>query len=574
MVSLDIICDYKDNVNMKLRKFNKKYKHLNRYQQILAVLISYGFDDIISRMPLQKYIIAVRKYSKVAAAKDVKRLTTNQRIRYAMQDLGPAFVKLGQMLSMRPDLIGVELSEELQNLQDNVPPFSSNKAKNIIESELKKPLADIFAFFEDKPIAAASVSQVHQASLKSGGEVVVKVQRPDIDEIVFTDLEILQDLLRTAQRHIEELKNYDLVSIATEIQNAMRKELDFILEAQNIARFKKLYSADVYVPEVYWNYTTEKVLTMEYVEGIKVSNIDELIAAGVEPQMVIEKCIKNMFKQIYQYGYFHADPHSGNIFVNTSGDIIFLDFGIMGRLTEMQRSNLVKAFLAIVDRDVDKLVFILGQLNILSDESDIKLVKKGISELIDRYYDLPLHQIKAKRVISDVFAEIKNLKLCFPADYVLMAKAIASLEGLALSLDPSFHIEKISPMFFRGVISEQLKPKAGYKEIKKFALEIFELIKQMPSSIQLLYDKVLKGKFAISIEHLKLQELITEIDRASNRISFGLIVAALIVGSSLLVQSGLGPKIFSFPVIGLIGYLLAGLLGLWLIFNILRSRNL
>lgn len=558
---------------MKLGKFNRKYKHLNRYQQILAVLLNYGFDDILSRMPLQRYIVAARKFA-IADGKEVKWLTTNQRIRLAMQDLGAAFVKLGQMLSMRPDLIGVELAEELQNLQDNVSPFSYNKARVIIERELRRHPEDIFASFDEKPIAAASISQVHKAFLKNGEAVVVKVQRPDIDEIVFTDLEILQDLMRTAQRHVEELKNYDLVGIATEIQNAMKKELDFILEAQNISRFKKLYAADVYVPEVYWDYTTEKVLTMEYVEGIKVSNINELIAAGIKPQIVVEKCIKTMFKQIYQYGYFHADPHSGNIFVNSRGDIIFLDFGIMGRLTEMQRRNLVKAFLAVSERDVDKLVNIFGQLSILSDESDIKLVKRRISELIDRYYDLPLHQIKAKRVITDVFNEIKHLKLCFPSDFVLMAKAIASLEGLALSLDPSFHIEKISPVFFREVIKEQIQPKAGYREIKKFFLEIFELIEQMPSSIQLLLDKVMKGQFAISIEHLKLQELITEIDRASNRISFGLIVAALIVGSSLLVQSSLGPKIFSFPVIGLIGYLLAGLLGLWLIFNILRSRNL
>jgi len=551
-----------------------RYKQFNRYQQIVSILFNYGFDDFLSRMPLQKYITAARRLSKKEITKKVEKLTTIQRIKLAMQDLGPAFIKLGQMLSMRPDLIGVELAEELQSLQDNVPPFSSSKARAIVESELNKSLNDIFINFIDEPIAAASISQAHKAKLKNGRDVVVKVQRPNIEEVVFTDLEILHDLMKTAQKHIEELRTYDLIGIANEIKNAMKKELDFVLEAQNISKFRKLYLQDVYAPEVCWDYTTEKVLTMEYVEGIKVSNLNELRLSGIKPEVIVEKCIKSMFKQIYQYGYFHADPHAGNILVDKNGDIIFLDFGIMGRLTEQQRKNLVKAFIAVSERDIDRLVDILDRMNILSEDSDLKLVKKIIGELLDRYYDLPFHQIKAKKIVNDVFSKARSMKLIFPSDFVLMGKAIAALEGLALSLDPAFHIEKISPMFFKSIIHEQLRARVGLKEVKKFMIEVIELIEQMPSNMQIFMEKILKGKFAFSIEHLKLQELITEIDRASNRISFGLIVAALIVGSSLLVQSGIGPKIYDFPVIGIIGYMIAGLLGLWLIFNILRSRNL
>ncbi len=559
---------------MKFKGINKRYKHFNRYQQILAVLITYGFNDIIARLPLQRYIVAARKLVKKPLITDIEKYNTVQRIRLAIQDLGPAFIKLGQMLSMRPDLVGIELADELQGLQDDVPPFSSDKARAIIENELGKSIGDIFLFFDEKPIAAASVSQVHKARLKDGKEVVIKVQRPDIKEIVFTDLEILQDLMKSLQKHIKELRNYDLVGLAAEIQHAMKKELDFVLEAQNISKFKKLYGMDVYVPEVYWGYTTEKVLTMEYVEGIKVSDVEQIVEAGIKPEQLADRCVRSMFKQIYQYGYFHADPHSGNIFVNKDGDLIFLDFGIMGRLTKEQRRNIAKAFIAVSERDVDKLANILDRMNILSEESNIKLVKKKIGELLDRYYDLPLNQIKVKKIVSDLFSEIREMKLVFPADFVLMAKAIVTLEGLVLSLDPSFHIERISSKFFKNVLVEQLHPKARYRDVKKFILETMELIEQMPSTVQVLLDKVLKGKFAISIEHLKLQELITELDRASNRISFGLIVAALIVGSSLLVQSGIGPKIYDFPIIGIIGYIIAGLLGLWLIFNILRSRNL
>lgn len=559
---------------MRLSRIDKTYRHLHRYQQILSVLIQYGFEDVIARLRAQRYVIAVRRLTRRKIDKHIEGLSTAQRIRLAFQELGPAFVKLGQIMSVRPDLVGVELSEELQLLQDQVKPFDYHEVKQIIEMELKGNIDNFFNGIEKIPIAAASVSQVHKAILKDGSVVAIKVQRPHIQEVISTDLEILKDIVTIARKYIYELQNYDLSGIVHEIQNAMRKELDFVYEAQSIVRFKKLYGKDVGVPDVYWSYTTEKILTMEFVEGTKANQVNDLQSNGINPADIAQKCIESMFTQIYEKGYFHADPHPGNIFVSKEGKVIFLDYGIMGRLNENQRRNLAKIFNAVMDRDIDGIINVYRRLNIITDETDILQLKSTINEFLDRHYNLPVHQIRVKKIATDIFKHIQASHLRMPADYILMMKSIVALESLVLTLDPHFQIEKLSRSFVRKATRYHISPQRQYKLLKKYLLEMLEMMENLPDNMHQLADKIMKGKFAFTIEHLKLQSLITEIDRASNRISFGLIVAALIVGSSILVQSNIGPKIYGFPVFGIIGYLIAGILGLWLIFNILRSKNL
>lgn len=559
---------------MRLSRIDKTYRHFHRYQQILSVLIKYGFEDVIARLRAQRYIIALRKLTRRKIDKHIEGLSTAQRIRLAFQELGPAFVKLGQIMSVRPDLVGVELSEELQLLQDQVKPFDFHEVKQIIETGLEGNINNFFDGIEEIPIAAASISQVHKAFLKDGSVVAIKVQRPHIQEVIATDLEILKDIVTVARKYIYELQSFDLPGIVLEIQNAMRKELDFIYEAQSIARFKKLYGKDVYVPEVYWSYTTEKILTMEFVEGTKANQINDLQANGIDPAEIAQKCIESMFTQIYEKGYFHADPHPGNIFVSKDSKVIFLDYGIMGRLDENQRRNLARIFNAVIDRDIEGLINVYRRLNIITDETNIPQFKRTISEFLDRYYNLPAHQIRVKKIATEIFKHIQASHLRMPADYILMMKSIVALESLVLTLDPHFQIEKLSRSFIRTAVRYHVSPRQQYKLLKKYILEMLEMMEHLPDNLHHLADQIMKGKFVLAIEHLKLQNLITEIDRASNRISFGLIVAALIVGSSLLVQSNIGPKIYSFPVFGIIGYFIAGILGLWLIFNILRSKNL
>lgn len=560
---------------MRLKRIDKTYKHFQRYQNIFSILFKYGFEDIIDRLKLKDSLLGRSIILKSFVKEELKGLNTNQRIRLALQELGPTFIKLGQFLSLRPDLIGAELSEELELLQDHVEPFGFNIAVNIIEKELNSKKENCFKIINEEPLAVASISQVHKAKLKNGKDVIIKIQRPGIENIIFTDLEILSDISRIAQKYIEELQNFDLPGIVEEAFQAMKKELDFLWEAQNIAKFKKLYqNDDIYVPEIFWECTKEKILTIEFIDGFKANNIKKIKEMNIDPKDLAKKCIASLFKQIYINGFFHADPHPGNVLIKKDGKIAFIDYGIMGKLNEQDRIYLIKLFSAIMERDIEKIIYIFRNMELISEETKIPLLKAKIGDMIDKYYNIPINQIKISKIAKDFFDSARVLKLKVPADFALMGKSIVALESLIFTLDPQFQIEKISESLFSDVISLSMNPRIQYNRFKKYFASLLEVSEKFPIYIQSISEKLSKGKFSLNIEHNRLQELISEIDRASNRIAFGLIVASLIIGSSLLVQSSVGPKLFNLPILGILGYSIAGLLGLWLIFNIIKSKNL
>jgi len=357
---------------MRLKKIDRTYKHFQRYQNIFSVLLKYGFEDIIDRLRLKDSLIGKSVIFKSFAKEELKGLNTNQRIRLALQELGPTFIKLGQFLSLRPDIVGAELSEELELLQDRVEPFGFNIALSIIEKELNSRKENCFKIIDEEPLAAASISQVHRAKLMNGEDVIIKIQRPGIERIIFTDLEILSNLSRIAQKYIEEFQNFDLPGIVEEAFQAMKKELDFIWEAQNMAKFKKLYHGeDIYVPEVLWDYTKEKILTVEFIDGFKANNIKRIQEMNLDPKDLAKKCVASLFKQIYINGFFHADPHPGNVLIKKDGKIAFIDYGIMGKLAEQDKIYLIKLFSAIRERDIEKIVYIFRNMELVSEETRI-----------------------------------------------------------------------------------------------------------------------------------------------------------------------------------------------------------
>ena len=368
---------------MQVSKLTRTYHNIKRYRQILTILLRYGFDDVLGRLKIDYYIQLGKKIIPKFKAQEIENKTTAERLRLALEELGPTFIKLGQMLSVRPDLIPENFIRELQKLQDEVPAFSVEQAKAEVESQLGKPVEQLFSSFDDVPLAAASIAQVHRAEKKDGEQVAVKIQRPNIQSVIESDLNILFDLAELMEMHIPESELYNPVGIIQEFAKTIRRELDFIREGRNIDRFRRNFKDDetVYVAQVYWELTTERVLTMEFIDGIKISELDKLEAAGLDKKIIAFNGGQAILKQVFDHGFFHADPHPGNIFVLPNNVIAPLDFGMMGSLDEELMEIAGNLLTAIFRKDVNKYdkiktiindykVDLIGTMDVLKEEEE------------------------------------------------------------------------------------------------------------------------------------------------------------------------------------------------------------
>ncbi len=554
----------------KLHTVTRTYRHFRRYQQILGILIKYGFGDILGQLRLYQFF--EKGIGFFYKKTEVSHLTRYERIRLALEELGPTFIKLGQLLSTRPDLVPPSLAEELAKLQDKVPPFSFAEVKEIIESEFKKPLEVVFSFFEEKPIAAASLGQVHRARLKTGEEVAVKVQRPHIKRIIEIDLEIMLYLAKLLQRHIVEAEWYDPVSVVKEFAKSITKELDYTLEAANIERFAKNFIGDttIYVPKVYRAYSTEKILTMEFIDGIKISEVEKLKASGYDCRLIARRGANLILKQVFEYNFFHGDPHPGNIFILPGNIICFLDYGMMGRIDSETKDTLAQLVRAFVDKDVEETTRWLLKLY-PAENVNLKELKLDIWELLDQYHGVPLKQIRLKHLFRQVLSIVERHHLRIPPDLFLLNKALVALEGLGKSLDPEFDaITHIKP-FIKKIVSQKYNPFLMARRWQRGLGELIFLLQELPQEIREIVRLFKRGEFKIRLEHKHLEDFIAKQDQVSNRLAFAIIVAALIVGSALIVLANTPPYFFGIPAIGLLGFSIAGIMGILLLIAIFRS---
>ncbi len=562
---------------MQIPRLHRTYRNVKRYRQIFAVLWKYGFDDVVERLKLDSIIKFGRKIShKARMAEQFEHLTSAQRLRMALADLGPTFIKLGQVLSTRPDLIPLDFAKELEKLQDQAPPFSSDEARKIVAAQLNKPITEIFQSFSAEPIAAASIAQVHKASLLNNQSVAVKIQRPQIKRIIETDISILYHLANLVEKYFSESELYNPIGIVDEFAKTIRAELDFIREGRNIDRFRHHFKNDqtIYLPHVYWDYTASSILTMEYIDGAKVSDIDFSQRPDLDRKIIAQYGAKATLKMIFEIGLFHADPHPGNIFVLKNNVLAPLDFGMVGRLDEQTKGYLQNLLSAIVARDIDKIIKIFIDAEVLEETNDTRLLRIDLHEFIDTYYGIPLNQLQIEKLVNDLIDVLRRHRIAVLTDVVLMAKALATIESVGRSLDPDFNMMNFMEPYARKLMIQPIIPKKQLKEMRELALETEKLIKILPSELRYILRKVKKGRMNLIFEHRGLERLITEMDRSSNRLAFSLIIAALIIGSSIIVYVDKGWHIFGFSVFGLIGYIIAALLGLWLVIAILRSGRL
>lgn len=558
-------------------RINRNLRSLKRYRQILGVLIKYGFGHVIEQLNIDYYLeLGKRIVSLGTMSKKIERLSQAERLRLAMEELGPTFIKLGQILSTRPDLVPPEYSEEFSKLQDRVPPLEAAVIRNEIESQLGQSIEESFASFDDESIAAGSIAQVHRARRHSGEEVVVKVRRPGTLQMLETDLDILAGLAYLLEHHLPGMDIFDPSGVVREFRRTLFREIDLTREGHTIERFATNFAEteEVFMPKVFWEQSAETVLTLEYVDGIKISDHKRLAEAGIEVTKLADTVARTILQQILVHGLFHGDPHPGNIFVLTDGRICFLDLGMVGRLDDELKQQLSDLVLALTDQDADRIVTQLIYSGDISDEIDRRQLKRELSELIGDYYDLSLAEIDTRKLVTEFIDLLNRHRIRFPADLILLAKALVTIEGVARMLNPDFVlIDHLQPQI-EQLVRSRYSPGLATKDFLSVGREYSSLIRHLPQDIRELLMRINRNKFKIDLEHRGLQKLITDLDRSTNRISFSMVIASLVIGSSLVMQTDKGPMLFDFPLVGLLGYSIAGFLGLGLAIAILRSGRM
>ena len=552
----------------------RRRKELVRFRYVMAVLLRHGFGYVVYRLRLGEYLPLGKRFARREA--EEKRISFGERLRLVCEELGPTFVKFGQLLSTRPDIIPPNVVRELAKLQDRVPPFPEEEARRIVEEELGRPVPELFAEFSPEPFAAASMAQVHRASLPDGEKVVVKVRRPGIADEVVTDIGILETIARGCERYIPESRGFypgDLVKV---FRRTIMRELDFTNEARNADRFRHNFegSEDVSIPAVHWTLTTPRVLVMEDLEGIRVDRVKELEEHGIDPREVALKGARAFLQQVFVDRFFHGDPHPGNLSVLPDGRLALVDFGIVGRLDGDLLKELSRVLLAVADWDAARAARHLLRLNLSDEEVDEESFKSDLAYLIETYAGRPLREINLGHVITEMIYISARYRLRVPPDMVMLARALVTVEGVGRRLDPDFDMFAVSRGFARNYLLSLLKPAYLKGRAEEMAGDLAALVRELPSDLQLIVKKATKGRLKIEFQHRGLETFISEMDKSSNRLSFGLIVAALIIGSSLVTLSEKGPHMFGMPTLGLLGFTMAGLLGLWLIIGIIRSGRL
>lgn len=545
-----------------------------RFSYIASVLARHGFNEFLDRLKARYHGLPRRRF--IRESSERRALSAPERLRLAFEELGATFIKLGQVLSSRPDIIPPEYIQELSKLQDDVPEFPFDDAKKLIESQLKRPVTDIFLHLDEKPRAAASLAQVHRAKLLSGADVAVKVQRIGVDKIIENDIRILREFASLVERRIPESRRYEPRGLVDDFARSIRHELDFVREGRNIDRFRKYFSDTpiIYIPKVYWDLTTPKVLTIEYIDGIKISDVDRLDAAGLDRKTIAENGANITLKEVFELRFFHADPHPGNLFVCENNVIAPVDFGMTGTIEEDVADHMSGIFLAVLQKDVDSLVKNLRVLGVAEDVEDVRNFKIDVRDLVERYYGVPLNKIEIGGVIRELMGIVRRYRLRLPRNFAMIGKALMMTEGVGRVLYPDFNILEIAKPYTRRLLWKRYDPRRQLNEMRKTGVEALDFLKALPTDLKEIFAIIRKGKFAMLFEHRGLELLVDELDRSSNRISFAVVIAALIVGSSLIFQTRVGPTFFDYPIIGLAGFLLASILGIWLLIGIMRSKRL
>jgi ubiquinone biosynthesis protein len=512
------------------------FRHLRRYEQIARILTRYGFGYILTQLGIGRTITPGLEKLRFSSS-EILRATPAERARMVIEELGPTFIKLGQIFSTRGDILPAEFIRELEKLQDTVPPTDFALIQSQVENELKRPLAEIFPSFDPVPIASASLGQVHLATLPGGEEVAVKVFRPGVDKVIQTDLDILLELAALAERRTDWGRYYGAMSLAQEFADTLRSEQNYEQEGHNIDRYRQMFAGEGYVrvPKVYWETTTRRVLTMERMAGIKITDVKALDAAGLDRREIARRNFAILLKAVLHEGFFHADPHAGNFMVMPNEVIAMMDFGIMGQLDAVQRLGLVKLFVGLFRGETDRVVEALSDLGIATRAADRRNLTRDLDLLRLRYYGLELEKIRARSFIESLMSVAFTNRLIMPSDLVLVFKTIAMLEGISLQLDRDINVfDEVEP-YVRDALLELQSPVARLREAADQVRESAEALLLLPKQLQRMLEQVESGEANLSMKMKGLDEPTRRITSAANRLVLAILAVAFVLGPALLI---------------------------------------
>jgi ubiquinone biosynthesis protein len=548
------------------------FRQIERYQQIVSILLRNGFDNLVVALEVEKHIHI--PFTKPKS--EIVGLSRSERIKKTIEELGPTFIKFAQILSTRPDLIPLELANAFSKLQDEVSPIPFSQIEQVFLEEFGKPVETLFEG-ELKLVASASLGQVYRARLKSGDVVAVKVQKPDIGRTIASDIAIMRQIASFLEDRLRDYGIDDANMIIDEFEKTIKKELDFNIEALNLKRFAKNFEnrETIKVPQLYEDLTTTRILTMEYIEGVKVSDLDALEASGIDAHRVAKNGFDLLCEQIFVHRFFHADPHPGNIFALEDGRIAFIDFGMMGRIGEKDQRYFVDMIYYIVKNEEEKAAYNLLKLAKVKDDNiNIDAFCKDMGDIISTYFYGSLKDISIQNMLNDMIALMNRYRVYFREDNYLLTKALITIEGVGKQLDPAFNAaEEIKP-FVLSFYKESRSLGAFMGRVGELPKEFSDFMTDFPDDMRELVEKLKNGRFKMEFEHVGLEALEHSIEKSFNRLSIAIIIAAILIGSSLLSFAKIPPIIFGLPLFGLVGFFIALLMGVVLIYSIWRRGKL
>ncbi|KUM03016.1 ubiquinone biosynthesis protein UbiB [Chromobacterium subtsugae] len=547
-------------------------RDLPRLREISGILIRHGLGEFAQRLKLPRAVEKAGEWLNLGLPDGAAGQPTAVRVRLAFEELGPTFIKLGQILSTRVDVFPPDWIDEFEKLQNQVPQVPAAAVKKLIREALGAEPDELFAEFDMRPIGSASIAQVHRARLPDGREVAVKLRRPGIMEKVEADLRILAHLAHLLELEFPELRRYQPSSIVAQFSRSLRRELDLAIEARNMERFAKDFADDphVVVPKVHWQYTRAAVNVQDFVDGVSAGELARLESSGLDPVLLAQRGADAVLKMILVNGFFHADPHPGNVFFLAEHRIAFIDFGMVGRISHVRRDEIVDLLSAVAEHNehgiIDVLVEWTGNTPV-----DMQKFADEVGEFMFQYEHVPLKGLNISQLIADIMTLIRNHGIVLPPDMAMLFKALITLEGLGRQLNPDFQLVAHITPFVKELIVARYHPAALLKRGRQSLSEGLEMITGLPRDLVRIGRDMRHGKFRVNLDLQRLDNFGKQLDRSSNRLTMGIVTGCLIIGSSIVMTVNAGPKLFGLPFFGFVGFMLALFNSVWLVWSIWRS---
>jgi ubiquinone biosynthesis protein len=556
----------------------RRLTEITRVRRITEILVRNGLGFLVEQLALERFLPRFLRRRPVRAEVGISRLTVPERVRRTLEELGATYIKLGQFLSGRADLLPPDYIEELSKLLDAAPPVPADEIREVIEEELGVPVEELFATFDDVPIASASIGQVHRATLPDGMTVVVKVQRPGIEEVVDADLDFLMRQARFLESRSDMMRNYNVVAIGEELARSLREELDYLVEGRNAERLRNNLHRDprFRVPAVFWSLSSKRVITLEYLGGIQFNELKRLRDAGYKLPSIAQVGVEAYLKQIFVDGFYHADPHPANLMV-VEGQIGFVDFGTAGYLTPRQKELLGDMFLQILDEDAGGVARTVVRMGATQGRPDLDALERDLQRLLVRYWGIALEEIPVGEMLAEVFKTAYRHKVYLPGDLALLARTIITLEGTGRMLDPEFVLVDAVRPFAARLVRERMSPLMAGRRALRSARQAADLAQAFPRRLDDLWNQLEEGELTFGVDVRRLDMVVNKVNNMINRVAFSVVVAALIVGSALILHGG--KESWELPILGVgipvaqIAFLGAVAAGVWLLISMIRSRN-